>query len=126
MNNEPTDAPTIDMQSITQLAEGDGLGQKFVAEIIDLFLADLGERVSKISVQMNLGDYDPIAPMAHAIKGSCGHFRAMRLMDLASELEDKVRTKHTKGLQAASDAMVAQAERVRAALEAYKSEHLPQ
>ena len=48
--------PTIDMRSISQLAEGDEAGDQFVAEIIDVFLADLSERVRTIGLQMSQND----------------------------------------------------------------------
>lgn len=109
------------MRAITQLAENDQLGAQFVADIIDVFLADLSERVRTIGLQMSHGDRAGIAATAHAVKGSCGHFGAVRLMELSREVEDRVRHEQTDGLQTAIDSMVAETERVRAALEAYRS-----
>ena len=120
-NIEPASVPAIDMSAITQLAENDELGEQFVADIIDVFLADLSERVRTIGLQMSRDDRAGIAATAHAVKGSCGHFGALRLMELSREIEDRVRHEQTDGLQAAIDSMVAETERVRAALEAYRS-----
>ena len=121
MSIETASVPAIDMRAITQLAEGDELGAQFVAEIIDVFLADLSEHVRAIGLQMSLGDRAGIAATAHAVKGSCGHFGAMRLMELSREIEGRVRREQTDGLQTAIDSMIEETERVRAALEAYRS-----
>jgi HPt (histidine-containing phosphotransfer) domain-containing protein len=118
---ETASVPTIDMRAITRLAESDELGEQFVAEIIDVFLADLSERVCAIGLQMSHGDRAGIAATAHAVKGSCGHFGAVRLMELSHEIEGRAKHEQTDGLQTAIDSMVAETERVRAALEAYRS-----
>jgi hypothetical protein len=41
-------------------------------------------------------------------------------MRLCAAIEDQVRTKQTAGMQAAVDSMIAEAERVRVALKAYR------
>jgi HPt (histidine-containing phosphotransfer) domain-containing protein len=115
--------PTIDMRSISQLAEDDETGDQFVAEIIDVFLADLSERVRRIGLQTSQNDRAGVAAMAHAIKGSCGHFGAARLMELCRDLEERARRESGGDIEIAIFTMVAETERVRAALEAYRSEH---
>jgi histidine phosphotransfer protein HptB len=115
--------PTIDMCSISQLAEDDETGDQFVAEIIDVFLADLSERVRTIGLQMSQNDRAGVAATAHAIKGSCGHFGAARLMELCRELEDRARRESGGDIEIAIFTMMAETERVLAALEAYRSEH---
>jgi HPt (histidine-containing phosphotransfer) domain-containing protein len=113
--------PAIDMSAIMQLADNDDMGDQFVAEIIKVFLDDLSERVLTIGLQMKQGDRAGIAATAHAIKGSCGHFGAMRLMELSRELEDRARREPAGDLEVAISAMVAETERVRTALEAFRS-----
>lgn len=124
MSIEAASVPAIDMRAITQLAESDELGGQFVAEIIDVFLADLSERVRAIGWQMSHDDRAGIAATAHAVKGSCGHFGAVLLMELSREIEGRVRHEQPDGLQTAIDSMVAETQRVRAALEAYRSNHM--
>ena len=124
MSIETASVPAIDMRAITQLAESDELGEQFVAEVIDVFLADLSERVRAIGLQMSHDDRAGIAATAHAVKGSCGHFGAVRLMELLHEIEGRVRHEQTDGLQTAIDSIVAETERVRAALEAYRSNRM--
>jgi HPt (histidine-containing phosphotransfer) domain-containing protein len=117
--------PTIDMRSISQLAEGDEMGDEFIAEIIDVFLADLSERVRTIGLQMSQNDRAGVAATAHAIKGSCGHFGAANLLELSRILEERARREPTGDIQPAIDLMIAEAERVREALEAFRREHAP-
>jgi HPt (histidine-containing phosphotransfer) domain-containing protein len=118
---ETTSVPAIDMSAIMQLADDDDTGDQFVAEIIKVFLDDLSERVLIIGMQMKQGDRAGIAATAHAIKGSCGHFGAVRLVELSRELEDRAKREPAGDLDVAIFAMVAETERVRTALEAFRS-----
>ncbi|HEY9158717.1 Hpt domain-containing protein [Candidatus Binatus sp.] len=124
MSIETASVPAIDMCAITRLAESDELGEQFVTEMIEVFLADLSERVRLIGLQMSHDDRAGIAATAHAVKGSCSHFGAVRLMELSREIEGRVRHEQTDGLRTAIDSMVAETQRVRAALEAYRSSHM--
>ena len=117
--------PAIDMRSITQLAEGEELGDAFVAELIFVFLGDLSERVCAIGLQLSSGDWAGIKSTAHAIKGSCSHFGAKRLMELSAEVEERAKRQQTDSLNSAIDSMLAEAERVRAALEAFRADNVP-
>ena len=121
VSSETTTVPAIDMSAIMQLADNDGTGDQFVADIIKVFLGDLSERVLTIGLQMKQGDRTGVAATAHAIKGSCGHFGAMRLMELSRELEDQARREPAGDIELAIFAMVAETERVRTALEAFRS-----
>lgn len=125
MSIEPMNAPAIDMRAITQLADSDEMGHEFIAEIIKVFLADLSERVRTIKLQMSRSDRVGIAATAHAIKGSCGHFGAVRLVELSRDLQDRAKREPTGDLQTALDSMLTETERVRAALEAYRSRPAP-
>lgn len=116
--------PAIDMRAITQLAADDDAGDQFMAEIIKVFLADLRERVHDIGSQMSQNNHAGIAATAHAIRGSCGHFGATRLIELSREVEDQARREKIGDLQPAITSMVAETERVRAALEAFRRDHV--
>ena len=113
--------PPIDMRAIMQLADSDDTGDQFIAEIIKVFLDDLSKRVLTIGLQMKQGDRAGVAATAHAIKGSCGHFGAVRLMELSRELEDRARHESAGDIEVAIFTMVAETERVRTALEAFRS-----
>jgi HPt (histidine-containing phosphotransfer) domain-containing protein len=118
---EATRVPAIDMRVISQLAEDDKLGQQFIEEIIDVFLGDLSERVRAIGSQVRSNDSAGIKMTAHAIRGSCSHFGAVRLMELSGEIEEKVKSGQTAGLQTAIDSMVLETRRVRAAVKAFRA-----
>lgn len=121
VSTETTSVPAIDMSAIMQLADNDEAGDQFVAEIIKVFLNDLSERVLTIGMQMKQGDRAGVAATAHAIKGSCGHFGALRLMELSRDLEDQARRQPAGDIEVAILTMVAETERVRTALEAFRS-----
>lgn len=125
MRTETASVPAIDMSAIMQLADNDDMSDQFVTEIIKVFLTDLGERVNKIGLQMSQNDRAGVAATAHAIKGSCGHFGAASLIELSRNLEDRARRSPTGDLQLAIDSMIAETERVRAALEAFQRDHPP-
>jgi histidine phosphotransfer protein HptB len=113
----------IDMRAIVQLANDDDMGDQFIGEIIDVFLADLSERVLTIGLQIKQGDRAGVAATAHAIKGSCSHFGAASLVELSRDLEDRARREPTGDLQMAIASMIAETERVRSALEAFQRDH---
>ena len=123
VGNENTNVAPIDMCALAQLAEYDDAGVQFVREIIDVFLADLSKRVSLIGASMGQGDRAAIAAAAHAIKGSCSHFGAARLIELSRHVEERARRAQepVESIQAAIEPMIAESERVRIALEEFRS-----
>jgi len=117
---EAPGAPAIDMRTISEFAATDEAGAEFIANIIEVFLRDMGERLRMAVEQVGRGDNAGLAATAHALKGSCGHFGAVRLMKLCAAIEDQVKSKQTGGMRAAVDCMIAEADRVREALKAYR------
>ena len=122
MSIELASVPAIDVRAICQLAEGDELGKQFIVEIIEVFLGDLSECVRAIRRHMCSNNCAGIEATAHAVRGSCGHFGAARLRELSGAVEERARRGQIDGLQAAIDSMVAETERVRDALEAFRAE----
>jgi HPt (histidine-containing phosphotransfer) domain-containing protein len=120
VSTDATSVPAIDMSAIIQLADNDDAGEQFIDEIINVFLDDLSERVLTIGLQMKQGDRAGVAATAHSIKGSCGHFGAVRLMELSRELEDLARREPAANIEVAIFTMVAETERVSIALEAFR------
>jgi len=125
-NSTPVAAPSkaldvsaIDMRAIAEFANRDEAGEDFIANIVAVFLADMGERVGAAGLQMSAQDNAGLAATAHAIKGSSGHFGAAHLMKLCAAIEDQVRRGKTDAIDAAVKSMIAETERVRAALTAY-------
>ncbi len=119
----PSEAPSvsaIDMRPICEFADSDDSGEEFISNIIGVFLDDMGERVRVAGVQMGSHDNAGLAATAHAIKGSSGHFGAVHLMQLCGAIEEQFRKGKTDGINAAVNSMIAETERVRAALKAYR------
>jgi HPt (histidine-containing phosphotransfer) domain-containing protein len=85
-----------------------------------VFLADMDERVRVAGAQVGAHDNAGLAATAHAIKGSCGHFGAVHLLQLCVAIEEKFRKGKTDGINAAVTSMIAETERVSAALKAYR------
>src|SRR5579862_802047 len=125
VSSEKASVPAIDMSAIMELADNDDAGEQFVAEIIKVFLNDLSERVLTIGSQMKQSDRAGVATTAHAIKGSCGHFGAVRLVELSRDLEDQAKRQPPEDIEVAVLAMVAETERVRTALEAFRALKAP-
>jgi len=118
--NETPDVSAIDMRAICEFADSDESGEDFIGNIIAVFLADMGERVRLACAQVGAHDNAGLAATAHAIKGSCGHFGAVHLMQLCGAIEEQFRKGKTDGITAAVTSMIAETERVRAALKAYR------
>jgi hypothetical protein len=118
--SETPDVSAIDMRAICEFADSDESGEEFISNIIAVFLADMGERVRAVGAQVGAHDNAGLAATAHAIKGSCGHFGAVHLMKLCGAIEEQFRKGKTDGITAAVTSMIAETERVRAALKAYR------
>jgi len=69
------DASVLD--GLVALSPGDE--GAFVRELIEIFIQDTPPRVQEIEAALARGDTVTASRAAHAIKGSCGNFGAMRL-----------------------------------------------
>jgi HPt (histidine-containing phosphotransfer) domain-containing protein len=113
--------PVIDLAAIMKVAEADEPGSNFLGEIAELFLSDLTERIVSISLALQQSDDALMAATAHSIKGSCGHFGARYLMELCGDIEARAQRGQTRGLDVTVNSMIAESERVRDALQIYRS-----
>ena len=113
-----SEAPAIDPVALRHLEAAADDGPEFVRQLIAVFLADLDDRVAAMRSGVGAGDANSIANAAHALKGSCGHFGAKRLLALCRELEADARAGSTDGSAAAIiDSIEGECARVRGALE---------
>jgi HPt (histidine-containing phosphotransfer) domain-containing protein len=90
----------------------------FMAKIIELFLADLSERIKAMKAAAETRDGDALKRVAHALKGSCGHFGATRLAALCRKMEQVGMQQPVGNASETLLELVAEAGRVRIALEA--------
>lgn len=56
-------------------------------KMIDLFLADMPDRVKALQLAMDEENTEEVAAVAHAIKGVAGNLSANKVYELASEME---------------------------------------
>jgi HPt (histidine-containing phosphotransfer) domain-containing protein len=59
----------------------------FMTKISELFLADSTERIEALKAAAATRDGPALRSIAHALKGSCGHFGATRLAALCRKME---------------------------------------
>ena len=112
-NAEP---PAVDPEALSILAAADD-GPDFVRQLIGVFLTDLDNRLSTMRSGAAADDAKAVAHAAHALKGSCGHFGAQRLVALCRELEALARSGATEGAAAKIGAIEHESARVRSALQ---------
>src|SRR5262249_9800156 len=105
---EPIDAGAI--ETLRSMDAGD---EGFVAKIIDLFLGDLEERIEALREAVSKRDGDALKRLAHALKGSCGHFGAARLAALCRKLEQIAAEQPVGDASEALQELIAEADRVR-------------
>jgi two-component system sensor histidine kinase/response regulator len=109
--------PAVDPEALIHLEAAADDGPEFVRDLIGVFLADLENRLAAMRSSVAAGDATAVAHAAHALKGSCGHFGAKRLLMLCRELETLARAGTTDGAAAMIDAIERESVRVRRALE---------
>src|SRR4051812_5684758 len=82
-----TPAPTIDPQALEGLRELNPDDPAFLRELIDLFIADVGERFAEIDRALATADANLLLRAAHTIKGSCSNFGAVELARISQIVE---------------------------------------
>ena len=92
----------------------------FFVKIIELFLGDLSERVEAMKLAAQMRDGDALKRIAHALKGSCGHFGANHLSALCRKTEQIGMQQPVGDASETILALAVEAGRVRVALEAVK------
>lgn len=117
----PASSP-IDLNALEQLreVEREGAGEGFVANLIDLFLTDVQERMQAMSAAVEKPDWDVASRMAHAIKGSSGHFGAKRLAELCLRMEVTARERKAQEAVKLFGELRGECERVKAALKSHR------
>ena len=108
----------IDPKAIEMLRSLGAEEEDFIAKIIALFLDDLTERLEGLKLAATTRDGETIKRLAHALKGSCGHFGASHLAALCRKLEQIAATQPIGDPVQALGELITEADRVRVALEA--------
>jgi HPt (histidine-containing phosphotransfer) domain-containing protein len=64
------------------------IDNEVLVEIIDIFLNEYEQRIDKLYIDVNTGDYKALRYDAHAIKGVIANFFAKPAWEIAKKLED--------------------------------------
>ncbi|HEY8944018.1 MAG TPA: response regulator, partial [Polyangiaceae bacterium] len=90
----PTTQPSIhlDLSRLEELAHEAG-SFSIAIELTQIFLEDIGRRVSALTEAASPMDQNACLSIAHAIKGACGNFGAMRMSALAESIERRTKAK---------------------------------
>ena len=121
--NDPPDdlGPAVDAAELETLRSMDAGAEGFLTKIIDLFLADSSERIAALKIAAAMRDGDALKRLAHALKGSCGHFGATRLAMLCRKLEQIGSQSPVGDASGTLRELTAELERVRISLEQARS-----
>jgi CheY-like chemotaxis protein/HPt (histidine-containing phosphotransfer) domain-containing protein len=116
------DEPPIDVAALKALADADTRNPDgFVSQLIDLYLADLDDRVRRMRADLKGRNLKAVSLTAHALKGSSAHFGARRLVKLLAQVEANARREQPAEVAAALDAATRETAAVRRALEASRA-----
>ena len=74
----------------------DSSGDKFVVELIDLFLEHVPKKIAEAVVGEKAGDLVAVERAAHSVKSSAGNIGAEALMGLSGQLEQLASEKKQK------------------------------
>ena len=111
----------VDAGALETLRSMDTNDEGFMTKIIELFLVDLAERIDALKAATEACDGAELKRIAHALKGSCGHFGAMRLAALCRRMEQIGMQQPVGDARETFLELEAEAGRVRIALEEVKN-----
>jgi CheY-like chemotaxis protein len=114
----------LDPGALETLRSMDATDPGFMAKIIELFLADLTERLIALKAAADARDGPALKSFAHALKGSCGHFGATRFAALCRAMEQVGLQRPVGDPNDVLRALEAEAGRVRSALETARNSAL--
>jgi histidine phosphotransfer protein HptB len=113
MHTAQSSTPVLDDSVLSELQT---LGADVVAEIVDLFLADVPVRLAKLMQAIDTRSSDAVLREAHGLKGSALGVGATRLADLCAAIEHDARDGHLDRVIAQSSALEAEFAEARGAL----------
>jgi len=85
--------PAIDPNVIEELRALQSSGSpNFLSELIDIFLKEQGQNLSRLRKAMDARDDASLERVAHTMKGSCGNLGARDLSKVCSDLQGVARS----------------------------------
>jgi len=85
--NTMNPSATIDPQALEGLRELNPDDPAFLRELIDLFIADVADRLAELDRALATSDANLLTRAAHTIKGSCSNFGAVELTRISQVME---------------------------------------
>jgi HPt (histidine-containing phosphotransfer) domain-containing protein len=116
MRSAATSVPVLDDSVLSELRT---LGDDVIAEIFDLFLADVPSRLAKLQRAIDDRSRDSVLREAHGLKGSALGVGAARLASLCSAIEHDAREGRLDQATHRSSGLEAEFAEVRAALKEF-------
>ena len=98
---------TIDPQMLEGLRELNPDDPAFLRELIDLFIADVADRLVELDRAIATSDAPLLMRAAHTIKGSCSNFGAVELMRVSQIMESQGKVSDLSGAIATLPALKA-------------------
>lgn len=118
-----TEEDILDLSVIESLRELGG--SELVVELVEIFLDDLPPRIAALREALEEGDAEAVARCAHTLRGSCANMGALRMNQLASELEGAGGSGDLSKVLPLLEQLEEETEHVRVALEVEVSETRP-
>ena len=113
MHTAEKSVPVLDHQVLSELKT---LGTDVVAEIVELFVADVPSRLGKLQQAIGAGSCDGILREVHGLKGSALGVGASRLAMLCAAIEHDARDGHFDQAAARSSDLEGEFAQVRRAI----------
>jgi HPt (histidine-containing phosphotransfer) domain-containing protein len=114
MRSAETSVPILDGSVLSELQT---LGRDVVAEIFDLFLADVPSRLVKLQRAIDDRSLELVLREAHGLKGSALGIGASRLASLCAAIEHDARAGHLDRVTARSSELEPEFAEIRTALD---------
>jgi len=92
------EAPILDQVVIDELRESVGGDEAFIADLVATYLAEGPDHLAGIAAGVAAGDAGAVIRPAHTLKSSSASLGAMRLSQIAREIEFAGRNEETAAL----------------------------
>lgn len=79
----------LDLQYLTEAAEGD---VAFIESILHDYLKGTGQQLEELHGALLAQDVEAVGRLAHSVKGASASVGAVRVMEAAAHLEERIRT----------------------------------
>lgn len=119
-SNIESNEETLDRPTVERLRET--LGDDFVAELIDTFLADAGPLLDDLKKGITESNATLVRRSAHTLKSNSANFGAMILSGLCKETEEEAKAGELDGARERAALIESEYEKAKVALEEVKAE----